>query len=97
MSISSKAIILKAIKYGETSLIIHAYTKEYGKLAFIVKGARKAKAKIQANIIQPLSVVELDFKHSTRKDLHFLNEVRVTHIFHSILLIWPRPQWPCIC
>ena len=84
MSASSKAIILKAIKYGETSLIIHAYTKEYGKLAFIVKGARKAKAKIQANIIQPLSIVELDFKHSTRKDLHFLNEVRVTHIFHSI-------------
>ena len=59
---TSKAIVLKTIKYGDTSLIIHVFTKEHGKIAFIVKGARKVKTKIKANIIQPLSILEIQYR-----------------------------------
>lgn len=84
MNVSTTAIVLKAIKYGDTSLILHTFTKSHGKLAFIVKGARKSKAKIKANMIQPLSLIEIDFRLVENKDLHYLNECRMHTIYASL-------------
>ena len=32
-------IVLHTLKYGDTSLIIHGYTKEEGRVSFILRGA----------------------------------------------------------
>ncbi|MFI5201637.1 MAG: DNA repair protein RecO [Candidatus Kapaibacterium sp.] len=45
MIVTSEAIILRARKQGETSKIVTLYTREYGKLAVIAKGAREMKSK----------------------------------------------------
>lgn len=81
---TSKAIVLKTIKYGDTSLIIHVFTKEHGKIAFIVKGARKVKTKIKANIIQPLSILEIQYRLNSKKEIQLLTEARLLYIYKSI-------------
>ena len=40
MDYSTNAIVLKAIKYGETSLIINIYSELSGLQTLIVKGVR---------------------------------------------------------
>ena len=80
---TSKAIVLKTIKYGDTSLIIHVFTKEHGKIAFIVKGARKVKTKIKANIIQPLS--EIQYRLNSKKEIQLLTEARLLYIYKSYI------------
>ena len=45
MDYSTNAIVLKTIKYGETSLIINIYTELYGLQTVIVKGVRTLSVK----------------------------------------------------
>ena len=58
MIIDTSAIVLKTFPYGETSLISRCFTKERGKVSFIIKGARSKKNQI-APYFQPLSLFKL--------------------------------------
>ena len=60
MRIRTRAIILHATKYSETSLIVRAYTEQSGMLSFIVGGVRGGgKSRFPAGMFQPLTLVEL--------------------------------------
>jgi DNA repair protein RecO (recombination protein O) len=73
MIVKTEAIVLRSRKYGETSKILHFYTKEFGKLSVIAKGARGPKSKFGA-ALQPLShVVAVLYKHEHR-ELHLLSQ-----------------------
>lgn len=45
MLVTTDAIVLKARKHGETSKIVSLYTRDYGKIDVIAKGARDIKSK----------------------------------------------------
>ncbi len=48
MIVKTDAIVLRSMKYGETSKILTLYTREFGRMSVIVKGARGAKSKFGA-------------------------------------------------
>ena len=54
MLIKTEAIILKSMKYRDTSKIVTFYTKEFGKLKGIAKGARTAKVNLVA-ALEPMT------------------------------------------
>lgn len=84
MQIKAKIIVLKTIKYSETSLIVQAFSSTHGKVSFLVKGARSSKAKLKANLLQPLSVLEVNYVHHKNKNLHPLYEGRLLVIYETI-------------
>lgn len=45
---SVEGIILSEISYGETSKIINVFTKEYGMIGIMAKGAKQVKSKLRA-------------------------------------------------
>jgi DNA repair protein RecO (recombination protein O) len=45
MIVKTDAIVLRSMKYGETSRILTLYTRDFGRMSVIVKGARAAKSK----------------------------------------------------
>lgn len=48
MIVKTEAIVLRSMKYGETSRILTLYTREFGRMSVIVKGARGRKPKFGA-------------------------------------------------
>ena len=84
MLIKTKGIVLKAIKYGETSLIVDIYTEGKGLRKYIVSGVRKQKAKISAGLLQVMSAVEIIAYEKEGKGLNRLKEIRASHIYQSI-------------
>ena len=73
MIVKTDAIVLRSRKYRETSRILTLYTKEFGKLSVIAKGARSLKNKFGASL-QPLSHVHaVMYKHDHR-ELHLLSQ-----------------------
>lgn len=48
MIVKTEAIVLRSMKYGETSRILTLYTREFGRMSVIVKGARGTKPKFGA-------------------------------------------------
>lgn len=59
MLITSRAIILSIVRYSDDALIAEAYTEELGRVGFIVKISRSARAAVKHTLFQPLAVLEL--------------------------------------
>ena len=71
----TEGVILKSIKYGETSLIQDIYTKEYGLKSYIVGGVRNKK-KSRAGGLQLMSIVELVAYHKKNNSLSRIKEIK---------------------
>ena len=76
MNVSTPAIILKTMNYSESSKIIYAYTKEFGKQTFIAKGTRRAKSKFGSSL-ELCSFVELKYFKKSNRELFNLNNAEL--------------------
>jgi DNA repair protein RecO (recombination protein O) len=82
---STKAIVLKTIKYGDTSLITTCYTQNFGIKAYMLKGILKAKkTKIKAAYFQPLMQLTLAANHNNKGSLNSIRDLEVTSFYNSI-------------
>lgn len=77
----TRGIVLHSIKYGDTSLIVHLYTENYGRHFFLFKGIRNNKSKIRSNLIQPLFVLNLEAYIKEGKDLSMVKEASAAKNF----------------
>lgn len=84
MIYQTRAIVLRTVKYGETSLIVDMYTEQKGHQTFIVHSVRKAKATTPASYLQLLSLVDMVAYHSDQKKIHHVKEIRLDHPYQSI-------------
>ncbi|SFS78473.1 DNA replication and repair protein RecO [Zhouia amylolytica] len=85
MLVTTKAIVLSAIKYSDTSLIVKCYTESEGVKSYMLKGVLAAKrGKLKASYFQPLTQLEIVANHRGKGTLERLSEVRVLYYFQSI-------------
>ena len=82
----TNAIILRTVKYGETSLVVTAFTELFGLQTYMVNGVRTAKKTgLKASLYQPASVVEMEVYHNERNSMHRIKEINRIHVFKNIL------------
>jgi DNA repair protein RecO (recombination protein O) len=55
---STKAVVLRSIRFGEADRVLHLYTEAHGRVGAVAKGVRKTKSRFGARL-EPLSHVEL--------------------------------------
>lgn len=80
----TEAIVLHAIKYSDNSIIVNTYTKQFGRLAFMVHGVNSKKAKFPKSIFQPLNIIEIEIRKKQNREIHFLEDVKIKHPNHQI-------------
>ena len=85
MIINTDAIVLKTFSYGETSLISRCFTKDKGKISFIIKGA-KSKKNLIAPYFQPLSYINIIYKENEKRELQVVFKVSFVQIWSQIPL-----------
>ncbi len=82
----TSAIILKTTKYGETSLVVTAFTELFGVQNYMVNGIRSSKKTgFKASLYQPASVVEMEVYHNEKTTLHRIRECNRKHILMHVL------------
>lgn len=64
------------MKYAESSVITHIYTREKGLQSFLINGVRKKKARIRAALLQPLSLVDIVAYHKQKSNLQRIKEIK---------------------
>ena len=85
MQVTTKAIVLTSIKYGDTSLIVKMYTQQNGIKSYILKGVLSArKGKLKAAYFQPLAQLELVAVHKDKGTLEHIREVRASYHYQSL-------------
>jgi len=72
----TKGIVLRAVRYGETSLIVAVFTERFGIQSYLVNGVRanSQKGKGGANLFQPAALLDLVVYHQDRKSLQRIKE-----------------------
>ncbi len=80
----ARGIVFHSIKYAETSLITRIYTDKFGLQSYLVRGARKPKARLKASLFQPLSLLEMEVYNKEKSSLQNIKEARVAHVFTSL-------------
>jgi len=84
MLFKTRGIVLHHIKYSETSVIVTIYTEVFGRQSYLINGVRSKKAKIKANILQPLFLLNMEVYHKPKRELQRVKEVQNDFIFSSL-------------
>ena len=84
MIIKTSGIILRTVKYSETSIISDIYTREKGLRSYIVSGVRTQKAKVSAGLMQVMSLVDLVAYDRADKKLNRITEIKAAHVYTSL-------------
>ena len=86
MQYQTRGIVLHALNYSETSLIIKIYTENFGLQSFLIRSARSKKSKIKAGIFQPLTLLEFIADYKNKSKLHTVKEITNCFQFNNISL-----------
>ena len=82
---NSKALVIKSIKHGETSLIVSCYLEEIGYRSFIVKGLYGSKnSRFSKAHFFPLNVINIHYSFNVSKNLGFIKEAKSEVLFNSL-------------
>jgi DNA repair protein RecO (recombination protein O) len=73
MIVRTEAVILRTLKYGETSKILHFYTRSFGRLSVMAKGARGKNSRFGSSL-EPMNIVSAVLYKHEHRDLHLLSE-----------------------
>ena len=67
-------IVIHALKYGDNSLIVKIFTREFGLRTFMIKGFRGKKSSLHASLFMPLTIISMDI--SSRKVASAFNTIK---------------------
>jgi len=84
MQANTAGIILHTTKFSDSATIATVFTREFGRVSYMLYGVNKKKSGNRAALLQPLSLVELVVKHIPGKDIQHIKEMRLEHQFTGI-------------
>ena len=72
----TRGIVFKATDYGDTSIIVQVFTEKFGLQSYIINGAKKPKAKISRNMLQPLHLLNMVVYHKNTGNVQRIKELK---------------------
>lgn len=78
-------IVLSALKYGESSLVVTLYTSEMGRVSTIVSVSSSAAVKrLKQPLLTPLSIIEATVSDVKKLSMKRLSDVHLEYVFRTI-------------
>ncbi|MCM8782771.1 MAG: DNA repair protein RecO [Candidatus Omnitrophica bacterium] len=81
--VKTEGVVIKRFDYGETSLIVHFYTKDYGKINLIFKGIKDKPAKF-SSFLELFSWNDIIFYKKKNATLHLASHCDLKDNFEQI-------------
>ena len=83
----TKGIVLRSVKYGESSLIVTMLTELFGVQSYLVNGVRTStkKGSGKANLFQPAAILDLIVYHNELRNLQRIREFKWGHLYNDVL------------
>jgi DNA repair protein RecO (recombination protein O) len=85
----TEAILLRKKDLRETSLALTFFTRNFGKIQGVLKGARGARARSDTNPLY-FSLDQIVFYENKKRDFFIISQCETQRIFFSILKDWDR-------
>jgi DNA repair protein RecO (recombination protein O) len=82
---NTKGIVLRAVKYGETSLICTIFTGYFGVQSYIIQGIRNSRSKgSRAGLFQPATLLDLVVYNKPQTNLQRIKEFQPAYIYNNL-------------
>ena len=85
MLIESLAIVLHKIKYDDKNLIVHVYSRDFGRISYIA-AKRKKQGSVHASAFEALSLIRYQAEHKPNRELQRMKECQHIYAFHTLFL-----------
>jgi len=86
MTHKTKGIVLRIIKYGETSLVVTIFTELFGVQTYMVNGVRTSKKSGAGAILyQPAAILEMEVYRNELKSMQRIKESNWALIYNNIM------------
>lgn len=83
-----QGIVLQSIRYGDTSLIVKVFTRNYGLKSYMVKGAFNRSSKNHVALFQNLNFINyVGVEKANKSTLGYMKDVQLSYVFHSLPLV----------
>jgi DNA repair protein RecO (recombination protein O) len=88
----TKGIVLRTVKYGETSIIVSIFTESFGLQSYLINGVRTStkKGSSKINMFQPSAILDLVVYHNDLKQLNRIKEYKWAIIYQHIFSDVPK-------
>ncbi|HLX90230.1 MAG TPA: DNA repair protein RecO [Puia sp.] len=82
----TKGIVLRTVKFGETSVIVSILTEAFGMQSYLINGVRTSSPKIQnkSNLFQPGAILQLSVYHNELKNLQRIRESGWSYMYDHV-------------
>jgi len=85
MRLTTKAIVISSVKYGDSSLIVKCFTYEDGVKSYLLQGILKAKkGKLHKSHFLPLTILQLQAKHNNKGALNRITEAKIVYLYKTL-------------
>ncbi|WP_203295259.1 DNA repair protein RecO [Luteirhabdus pelagi] len=85
MIVTTQAIVLSKLKYGEADLITTCLTESDGVKTYLLRGILKSKkGKLRSSYFQPLTQLELIAQHKNKGSLEYIREAKVLYPYKTL-------------
>jgi DNA repair protein RecO (recombination protein O) len=81
---TTRGIVLHSVKFSETSVIAKIYTEAFGLKSYMFKGVYKPRARVRANMLQHLNLLELVTDNREYRGIQNVREIRIEHPYKTI-------------
>ena len=83
---NTKGIVLRTVKYGETSVIVLVFTEILGVQSYLINGVRTSSKRGagKANLFQPAAILDLVVYHNELKQLQRVREFKWSYLYQHI-------------
>lgn len=80
----TRGIVLNQIKYTDSGIVARLYTREFGRLSFMVKGLRNRKSGKHNILFQPLFILDLEVYYKESREMQTIKEFSVAYTPYDI-------------
>lgn len=85
MNSKTQALVLHTVRYGDSRLIVDMYTREHGRLSFILSVGRGGRSSMKKQYFQPLTMLAIEADIRPQQQLHRLRSAELLCPLQSLL------------
>lgn len=81
----TEAIVLHSIKYGEAKMIVDMFTRQHGRLSFVVSLPKTTRGKLKKQYFQPLTLLSIECDIRPQQQLQKLSDASLLFPLSTLL------------
>lgn len=70
----TRAIVLHQIKYSDSGIVVHLYTRKFGRQSVLIKGMRKKRSGKHNIMFQPMFILNVEMYYKPSREMQTLKE-----------------------